>query len=271
MESSRAVEGGLLAELRYGFVVQTRVVWAIILRETRTRYGAYRLGYMWAILDPAIIILTFFGLFAIANRPAPLGMDIYSFLATGLIPYKLFGSCAGQVGEAINGNRALLYYPRVLPIDLVIARWLFELVSYGAVFMLLMGGHAVYTGELAVDSPLHVIMGLVLVSLLGTAVGLVFCCLGVLATTADRARGPILRPFFWISGVFFTAEMVPESLRSLALTNPILHGAELVRGGFFNAYDTGYADVVYLLQWIVGIGLCGLILERNVRHRIQLT
>lgn len=257
-------------ELWRGLVVQSRVVHAIILRETRTRFGAYRMGYLWALLDPAIIILTFFGLMALANRVAPEGMDIFSFLATGLIPYKLFANSASQVGEAINGNRALLYYPRVLPIDLVIARWIFELVTYSAVFVVLMGAHAAYHQRLVIESPLHVIAGLALVSLLGAAVGLVFCCGGVISPTVDRARGALLRPLFWVSGVFFTAEMLPGNIREVALINPILHAIELVRAGMFESYDARHANVVFLLQVIIVIGLGGLMLERHVRQRIQL-
>ncbi len=258
-------------ELRRGAAVQARVVHAIMLRETRTRFGAYRLGYLWAILDPILIILTFFGLFSLANRRAPDGMDIFSFMTTGLIPFRLFSSAATQVGEAINGNRALLYYPRVLPIDLVIARWLYELITYSAVFVILIGGHAAYRQELTIDSPLHVVAGLFLASLLGAAVGLVFCCGGVLSNTMDRARGPLLRPLFWISGVFYTAAMLPDHVRELALLNPILHAVELVRAGMFHSYDARHADASFLLQCIIAVALAGLLLERSVRPRIQLT
>lgn len=271
MSTARAAEEGTGVSLVRGLIVQSEVVHAIILRETRTRFGAYRFGYLWAIVDPVIIILTFFGLFALLDRSSPFGMDVFSFVATGLIPYRLFASCAAQVGEAINGNRALLYYPRVLPIDLVIARGIFELVTYSAVFVALMSCHAFYFQEIVVESALHVIAGLVLAALLGTAVGLVFCSLGVVANSVDRARGPILRPLFWVSGVFFTAASLPDEVRGLVLLNPVVHAVELVRAGWFPTYGDEYADPTYILAWILAVGLCGLIAERRVRHRIRLT
>jgi capsular polysaccharide transport system permease protein len=254
-----------------GLVVQSEVVHAIILRETRTRFGAYRFGYLWAIADPALIILTFFTLFTVMGRSAPFGMDIFSFVTTGIIPYRLFSSCASQVGEAINGNRALLFYPRVLPIDLVIARAVFELVTYSAVFVVLMMAHALYFQELLVDSPVHVIAGLLLAALLGTAVGLVFCGLGVVSKSVDKARGAVLRPLFWVSGVYFTVAALPERLRDLALLNPITHCVELVRAGWFESYDLEYTDPMFVLRVILGIMVVGLVLERSVRSRIQLS
>ena len=37
------------------------------------------------------------------------------------------------------------------------------------------------------------------------------------------------------------------------------------------AYGAEYADPVYLIRWILGFTLAGLILERVVRRRIELT
>lgn len=254
-----------------GLVVQSEVVHAVILRETRTRFGKSRFGYLWALLDPVLVILTFWALSVVLNRSAPRGMDVFSFLATGLVPYRLFANSAAQVGEAINGNRALLYYPRVLPIDLVIARGIFEVVTYAAVFIILMGGHALYFQELVVHSPLHVIAGMLLASLLGTVVGLVFCGLGVMSSSIDQARGAILRPLFWVSGVFFTLAQLPVEARRLAEINPIVHTVELVRAGWFPDYSGEHADPAFVLKCILGIGLCGLLLERQVRRRIELS
>jgi capsular polysaccharide transport system permease protein len=251
--------------------VQTEVVHAVVMRETRTRFGAHRLGYLWALIEPIIIILTFYGLGRLANRTAPPGMDIYTFITTGLVPYNLFASCVGRVAESINGNKALLYYPHVQPLDLAIARCLLEAVTLTAVFMVLMGIHALYRQELVFDSLVLTLFGLTLAALLGAVVGLVFCCLGQISNVVDRVRGPLLRPLFWISGVFFTAEVVPGHLRGAALKNPVLHTVELVRAGWFTSYSAGHADPGYVLAWIVVLGLVGLVLERVVRRRIELS
>ena len=115
------------------------VVHALALRETRTRFGAHKLGYLWALVEPTLMILTFYILFALASRAAPTGMTLFSFIATGIIPYLLFANTVKRVAEAINGNKALLFYPQVNPIDLVIARVFLEFTTYVGVFLVLMG------------------------------------------------------------------------------------------------------------------------------------
>lgn len=259
------------ASLWRGIVVQAEVVYALVLRETRTRFGLHKLGYLWALIEPILIILMFWGLAELSHRSAPPGMDVFSFLATGLVPYTLFSSSVGRVAESINANRALLYYPPVRPLDLVLARGALEGATHCAVFLVLMGSHGLVRQELSVDSLLDTLFGLVLASLLGTATGLVFCCLGQLSPTVDRVRGPLLRPLFWVSGIFFTVDWIPEHLRTPALRNPVLHTTELVRAGWFASYGGEHVDVGYVLGWIVALSCVGLALERAVRKRIELS
>lgn len=250
---------------------QIEVVHALALRETRTRFGRQQLGYLWALLEPALMILTFYVLFQIAHRRVPNGMDTFGFTATGLIPYYLFSNSVNRVSEAINGNKALLFYPHVHPLDLVLARSVLEFATWSGVFLVLMGTNVIARQELAVHSPLLIVAGLALAGLLGTTLGLVFCGLSLFSNSIERARGPLMRPFFWVSGVFFTANEAPEATRDYLLLNPVLHVVELVRGGWYPSYDPVNANPQYVLIWILGLAGLGLSLERVVRRRIEVT
>ncbi len=260
-----------LAAIGRGLGAQADVIWAIILRETRTRFGGNQLGYLWAMLEPTIVIFTFYWFYKAVGRAHPAGMDMFSFIATGVLPYTLFTNSVVRVAEAINGNKALLYYPQVRPIDLVIARALLEAATFIAVFIVLMGGHALIKQTLIIDDVLTVMAGMLLAAALGTALGLIFCGLGQLSPLADRARGPLMRPLFWISGIFFTADSLPEGARNAMLKNPILHTTELVRDGWFESYRDDHVSIPYVLAWVFGLLLVGLLLERAVRRRIEMS
>ncbi len=250
---------------------QFEVVHALIIRETRTRYGAHKLGYLWALVEPALMLLTFYILFAVAGRKAPTGMTLFAFTATGVCPYLVFSNTASRVADSISANRALLFYPQVRVIDIVIARTFLELATYIAVFFVLIGAEAMYLQRLSIDDPLLTLLGFVLASLLGCGVGLLFCAGAQLSNSVDRARGPILRPMFWISGIFFTTAGLPASARDAALINPLLHAIELTRAGWFARYDDTYGSPLYILAWSISFLLAGLLLERIVRRKIELT
>jgi capsular polysaccharide transport system permease protein len=260
-----------LAILRRGFGSQLDVVNALILRETRTRFGRNRLGYLWAVVEPVVVTLTFYVVIKIAGRELPPGMGTFGFIATGVLPYTLFSNSVTRVGDAISGNKPLLYYPQVRPLDLVISRSLLEAATFVAVFILVMGADALATRRLEVHDPLLVIGGMAAASALGTSLGLVFCGLSQFSPLADRARGPLMRPLFWVSGIFFTAGMVPESTRDAFLWNPVLHATEMTRAGWFVTHDARHVDPGYVLWWIGGMALVGLLLERLVRRRMDLT
>ncbi len=249
---------------------QLLVVHALALRETRTRFGNHQLGYLWAILEPTLTIITFYIVFRISHRHPP-GMDIWGFVATGVVPYTLFSTAANQVATSINANRALLFYPRVRPLDLVLARAGLEFSTHILVFWVLIFGQALYLQHFEVDQLLSIFLGFILAGLLGAGVGLLFCGLSEFSKIAERARGPLLRPLFWVSGIFFVPDQIPEKARTLLLANPVLHIVELVRDGFYRSYSAEFVSIPYVLFWILGVLLIGLALERVVRRGIEVT
>lgn len=258
-------------ELTRGLMAQLRVVHALALRETRTRFGQNKLGYVWALLEPLFWIGTFAGLFEVADRGTPGGMAIVPFLATGVVTYELVMKTANKGSQAINGNKALLFYPQVQTLDLILARGALELATYAVVFALIIGGWAFTVPRVRIDDLLVLMNGLLLAGLLGMGLGLVLCGLNVLSPTVERIRGPLFRPLFWVSGLFFTAESLPKQVRDMLLYNPILHCIEMVRTGFFPDYHARHAEPMYVGAWILGLFFFGLTLERRVRHKVQLT
>jgi capsular polysaccharide transport system permease protein len=249
---------------------QLNVVFSLALRETRARFGGSRLGFLWAFAEPLLWILSLYAVFSLAERDSPRGMTLFPFLTTGLVTYQIFSKITDQVAEAINANRALLFYPQVRPLDTTFARALLESVTFISVFAVLMFGEAAISGRgLQVHDPLAVILGLLLTTLLGYSLGLVFCMAQVAKETFKRLRGPLMRPMFWISGIFFTANSLPLHVRNTMLVNPLFHCIEIVRGGWFGAYEARHASGSYVLAWIVCLLFTGLTLERLVRRRVE--
>jgi capsular polysaccharide transport system permease protein len=254
-----------------GFVVQSQVVHALILRETRTRFGAHQLGFLWAFIEPVLFISTFVVLFSVSERSAPAGMTLFGFMVTGVIPYFLFREASSRVSVAISANKGLLFYPQVRPLDLVVTRTLLEFSTYFLVLCILMGGEALVTGQAELEDPLGVIVGLSLAGGLGAAFGTILGALSLYFPAMERLSGAILRPLFWLSGVFFTANDVPLALLDYIKWNPVLHCVEQVRDGFFYSYESHNLDIVYPFAWVLGLSLFALLFERAARTRIQLT
>lgn len=250
-----------------GLRVQAQVVYALILRETRTRYGKNAAGYLWAVVEPLLMIGTFAILMAEGLRHSvPPGMTVLSFLATGFIPYHFFTDIHGRMGTAMRANRSLLYYPRVQPSDLLWSRFLLEFATHFVVFLLVLLGDALYFQRLSLDSTLVMLSGLFLAAGLGVGVGLLFGSLGTMYPLIDRIEGTLFRPLMFVSGIWFTANELPPEYREILMYNPLLHCTELVRGGWFKSYDPRYADPWYPFAWAVVLIAMGLTVERVARR-----
>ncbi|MBN2344409.1 MAG: ABC transporter permease [Deltaproteobacteria bacterium] len=257
-----------MRELTKGFFAQLHVIHALILRETRSRFGKYNLGYIWAFVSPLSTIALFWGMFAIGKRAPHAGMDPIGFLSTGFLPYYIFTGCQAKAGAAVQSNKALLYYPQVHPLDLVAARAILETVTLTIVFFFLMLLNTIYTQHLPLESSLQTLSGLGLAALLGTSLGLVFCAIKIEFPTFDHLIGPLMRPLFWTSGLFFSVSEIPGWTRDLLLWNPVLHIVEFTRDGWFRNYDSPYHSYEYVLLWILGLGFVGLFLEKLTRRKI---
>jgi len=257
--------------LAKGLQAQLQVIHALVLRESRTRYGAHQLGYIWALIQPLFWVLTFYGIFYLTDRPVHYGMDIVSFITTGVIPFLVFRETLGQSLNAVSANKALLFYPQIRPLDLVIARVSLEMVTLVTVFVIIMGGHALYLGELRIDSLLTVMGSLLLAGALGAALGIFFGALSVYSQVVNRIVPIMSRPLFFISGLFFTVNELPMHVRDILLWNPVLHCVEMLRDGWFESYHAHYVNVPYVLSWILGFAYSGLVLERLARRRLELS
>jgi len=258
--------------LARGLHVQGAVIQALIIRETRTRFGQHQLGYLWALVEPALMIATFAGMYHLAERTAPGGMDVLPFLTTGFVTFGLFRGACGQCTNAVNGNKGLLFYPPVQPIDLIAARAGLEIATHICVFVVFVLGLGLFEqGFSTIDDLLLLVGGFLLAGALGTALGLCFCSLAQFSPTVDRIVGPLLRPLFWISGLFYSIGDLPSSVRAFMLYNPVLHAVDMVRDGWFVAYDSPYHSFWYLAAWITALAFVGLALERAARRRIEVT
>lgn len=249
-----------------GSLTQLQVVYALLLRETRTRFGKNQLGYLWALLQPILWIGTFVAFHHAIGRLTPPGMSLVAFLTTGIVPFSLFRDPTQRCISAIESNRGLLFYPQVRPLDLVIARASLEVLTQLVVMLILLGGLAVWEGLPRVNDLMETVLGLGLAAGLGASMGLVCCCLSVFSPQVERLFPTLLRAAFWFSAIFHPLASVPGPMRQLMLLNPVVHAIELTRDGWFQGYGARNIDPWYPAFWILGLSYFGLVLERMARR-----
>lgn len=253
------------------FRVRYMVILAMIFRETRTRFGRRKLGYLWALVEPSIHIGTFYGIFAARGMTSHNGMALTTFLITGILSWFLFNGTMGRLFQSIRGNKALLYFPQVMTIDLYLSRAILEFATMMAVFVLMLVGAFLWGDPIAVDDYMMLIMAFLGLWLLGLGLGMFFGSMISVDDGIERVVGPIFRIMYFTSGTFFVADDLPAALREILLWNPILHLIEFVRSGFFGNFESNVANANYAAIWIMGSLAAGLVAHWVLRRKIDLT
>ena len=112
--------------VREAINTQARVIHALMMRETISRYGDHKLGFCWAIIEPLFFIMLIGGTMAFLRNDSPSGMPLVPFMITGFVPFIMFRNTMNQLKGAVSGNRSLLGFPQVTLFDAIVARVLLE-------------------------------------------------------------------------------------------------------------------------------------------------
>ena len=249
-------------------VVQGRVIYALMMREVHTIYGTSRLGYLWALIQTMWGIGVFWGMRYALGAKAPHGMHILMFLLAGFGFYNMFSGILSKCMSAVNGNRALLTFPQVTPVDLMISRavivWATELVA--AFFLIGIGmlfGMPFYMSDFG-----GLLVLLLLTPLLGLGAGMMFASLAVLYPTLEKIVPMVMRILFFASGLFYSATTLPSYVLKYLWYNPMLQIIEWARVCLSRGYSTMTYSPLYLVSVTLFCLCFGLLLERYVRRRL---
>ena len=249
-------------------VAQIRVIHALVLRETKTRYGEHKIGFLWAFIEPLMFVAIMAAVFSSMHGDSPGGMPVVTFMISGFVPFVIFRDLMQQMQGAIAQNRSLLAFPQVTTFDVIVARGVLDFLVLLTVFGVLLGGAALLGFEVRVENPLMVLLVCMLLGIAGAGAGFLFASLTPLLPSVKQIASVVLgRPLFLSSGVFFTADSLPLPLRDWLLYNPIMHLIELGRSAFFHEFESTHASWSYALGWVVGLFAFGLIVHQAVRRR----
>jgi capsular polysaccharide transport system permease protein len=246
-----------------------RVIYAIILRDIRTRFGHTKLGYFWAIMEPITHLLTL-GLvfYAINQAPPPVGDNLFLYYITGLVPFLMFSHVSHDVMNASQANNAMLQLPIVKRTDIMIAHALRQLATELCVGVVIFSIAALLGQRGMPADPLTTVAAVSLLWLLAVGIGAFNLVVVELFPSYETLYASLIRMLYVTSGIYFSPIAMPDWVREGLAWNPILQGIELFRSGFFPQYEPHWLDVNYLALWAVASVGIGFALERSLRARM---
>ena len=253
--------------LRFALREQVRAVGALLMREALTRYGNSRIGYLWAVIEPAAFISLFLVLRTYLGRAVPIGESLALFMLSGIVAARVVLSMVGKIGGAINANRALLVYPLLSPLDTIVARCILESMTGMVVLSLFFGGLLIVAPDVAIQDFATFTTAAAVMVLLACSIGTFNAVVGSIVPAWTRVWGMMSFPLFITSGAFFVPATLPPFALEIVWWNPILHIVEWFREGVYLDY-LSVLDPLYPITLSLVLLGAAVTLERVFRLRV---
>ena len=229
----------------------------ILVYRTRAQLKAESqnnyLGYFWFVLEPALMtaILYFVFGFLMGNR----GSEMVLFILTGILIFQWFNTA---FNSGIGGIRAKIGILQTIAIP----KYLFPLVNILAeswkfvwVFLiLLLLANLIGFPINAAYIHLPLLSTVTLLFIIGMT--LPFSVIVAFMPDFITLTNSVLRLLFFLSGIFYGLEVVPENLRPLFLANPVA----LLMNGYRAILIDGVAPDSGQIFYCFLCGLSGLII-----------
>lgn len=221
------------------------VVFGLLIRELKTRFGNYRLGYAWALLDPLLMISAFSLIFGLRGSSGFGGAPAPLFITASYLPFLFFRNVVSKLQSAVSANMGLFCYRQVTPFSTFIARFMLETMIGIIVGCILVMGLLWFGFDAIPDDPLQVVLIYFLLMAFSFSLGIIFCVVCNLFQEADKFLGLLMMPLMFISCVMYPLMTIPAQYQHWFLWNPLVHAVELIRSGWLAGYSSPNVSWVY--------------------------
>ncbi len=214
-----------------GFVLPFQTMWknrglirTLVRRDILSRYTGSFGGAFWTLLNPLIMMLTYFFVFGVVlkqtfpNDPSKTGFALY-FLA-GMLPWLAFNEAVARAPfimvEHRNFIKKLVFPVETLPVNLVAAGLVTEFFGMilFALALVVIRRHVPYT---LIYLPLVIIPQV----LLTTGIAWFLAALGVFVRDLGQVIGYLLTVLMFITPIFYSESHLPGMAADLQKVNPI--------------------------------------------------
>lgn len=255
------------AAFQHSFLIQIRVIGALLMREILTRYGRHNIGFMWMFVEPMIFTLGVAALWTF-TRSGHSHMPIIPFAVTGYSSVLLWRNMPGRCSAAIASNLALMYHRNVKVVDIFASRILLEMCGATMSFMIL-SLFFISIGWMPLpEDLLKIVMGWVMLAWFGGALALTIGALSEISEVIEKVWHPVTYLLFPLSGAVFMVDWLPEKARNIILLLPMVHGVEILREGYFGSAVTAHYDILYMGMICLCLTFLGLLLAHKVSRTV---
>ena len=250
----------------------TRSVWfAMFMREAIGRTMTDRMGWFWMIAEPMAFVLVMVTMRSfIGGDRLIINAPFIPWMIVGMLGFFMVREGLTQGVGAIHSNRALFAYRQVQPVDGVLVRNFLDGLLRTLIFLLFMLGALLLGTDFRPDNGFQAISGWLSLWAMGLGFSLVVSVAGTLIPEIAKIVRMLSMPLLILSGVIMPLNHLPHYLLEYLMLNPIVHGLEYTRHGFFEGYQVVHGtSMLYFWWWTLGMLALGLLMHVRFKERLK--
>jgi len=221
---------------------QRNLVKNLVSRDFKVNYHGHFLGYFWSLLEPlaltGIFVLVFIILRGQSDTLLPLKIMI------GILIFNSFAKTLSNCTTCLIQNSSLIkqvYFPReVFPTAISVFRLTTLCLS-----MMIIIPYMIYEDIMPTKLIVLLPLAMLACTLLGQGFGMIAAVIQVRIRDLKQVIDLIVRAGFFLSGVFFGAEIIPIEYLDIYLLNPVAVYIEMARGGVLGDWGVLNAWIVF--------------------------
>jgi ABC-type polysaccharide/polyol phosphate export permease len=251
------------------FRIQLRVIGALLIRESLTRYGRHNIGFLWLFAEPMLFTLGVTAIWILIGAHKGEAVNITEFVLTGYSTLLLWRNMPNRCIMALPPNYDLLYHRQVKPMDIFLSRCILEGSAATVSFIVLV---IIFSSVGLVRLPynmLQLISGWLLLVWYAFSLSLLVGAVSERTEIVEKVWHVFSYIMIPISGSFIMLQALPPEARDIMLWIPTVSCSEIVREGYFGPVITSYYNVGYVVVFNCVVLLFALVQVRVVSRTIN--
>lgn len=234
----------------------------IVRRNVAMRHRGSVLGAAWMFATPLLMLAVYTFVFSVVFKvrwgtgetqpPGAFALTLLCGLAVFNIVSETLSASAAVVSGNVNYVKKVVFPLEILPVSSLLTALVFSLVWFG----ILVVGIVTVMG---IVSPTMLALPLVLLPLLLLTCGLAWflASLGAYLKDVNQVLAIVLQVLFFLTPIFYSAEMIPEHIRPLIYLSPLTSVVENTRAVLIESrwpdwIGLGVYSVVSVLVFVGG-------------------
>jgi capsular polysaccharide export protein len=245
-------------------------IWfALFLRELYARANNTVFGYVWIVAEPALHVAVLLMVFGLHGHSLSGGLPFAPFALLGVLGYRVFRQVVERMMSVMDMYAAVFAYPQVFPIDVLLMRFVYELLVVLALFVLFVAVAAFFYPEAVVfPNPLLAVGSFLALATMSMGLGMMAFVLKQMMPKVAKLVPAFTRDLYFISGVFFSLRTLPAWAEKILWWNPVLQSIEILRQGILQGFSSPSSLGYLSLCALVSISL-GSAVYFAFRHRVR--